>query len=137
MSEDKKPEEVPEEVNETEFTDRVRQLQTAEAENLNAPVREQVNQARQAALDEMPAAKARLFSLGGINWGPVSAVTLAICIIVIIWMFDLSLLDPAAEQTVVVADEVLAPEDFDMLARERMQEDQQKRLPPAQDSAGE
>jgi hypothetical protein len=203
MSEDKQPEEVPEEVNETELTDRVGQLLEAEAENLNAPVRAQVNQARQAALDEMPAAKARLFSLAGINWGPVSAVTLAICIVVTIWVFDLSLLDPAAEQAVVSADEVLTPEDIELplndgglemideqdfyawldlelssvaegmlpeqrqrarerlqnmdperrekmrerwegmspedraAAREHMQERHQKRLPPAQDSAGE
>ena len=200
MSEDKQPEEIPDELNESELTDRVRQLPEAEAENLNAPARAQVNQAR---LDEIPAAKTRLFHLGGINWGPVSAVTLAICIFLTIWVFDLSMLDPAVEQTVAAADEVLTPEDIDLplndgglemideqdfyawldlelsavaegmlpeqrqrareriqnmdperrekmhkrwegmtpeeraAAREHMQERDQKRLPPAQDSAGE
>ena len=96
MSEDKQPEEIAE----AESTEPVRQQLAADTENLSAPVRTQENQVR-------------LFGLSGINWGPVSAVTLAICIVVTMWVFDLSLLDPAVEQDMVAADEALAPQDFD------------------------
>ncbi|MGI9291049.1 MAG: hypothetical protein ACR2QG_07205 [Gammaproteobacteria bacterium] len=100
-------------VDEAAFTQRVKAMLDAEADELNAPVRSKLNQVRQAALDELPAEKSGL--LAGLNWGYVSAVSLTVCMFITMWFFDLTLIEPDEAPAVVVNEDPVTVEDFDML----------------------
>jgi Flp pilus assembly protein TadB len=104
------------------FAERARELLDAEADNLNAPVQSRLNQARQAALDELPAEKQRSPGWWGLSWGPASAVTLALGLALTLWFFDLTLLEQETEQSVATIAAPLTPDDFDMLLDEASME---------------
>ena len=97
------------------FALRVKELMDAEADGLNASVRSKLNQARQAALEEMPAAKPGLFGFSSFNWGPVSTIVMVICISVMLWFFDLTLIEELSEATVADAEVEISADDFEML----------------------
>ncbi|MDH3978406.1 MAG: hypothetical protein OEU86_07810 [Gammaproteobacteria bacterium] len=95
------------------FAQRAKELLDAEGENLSAPVRSKLNQARQAALDELPAEKSGSF--GGFNLGPVSVVMMIFSVSVMLWFFDLTLIEETEQEPVAAAEEQVTPDDFDML----------------------
>ncbi len=105
---------------EDKFVHRARELLASEAENLNAPVRSKLTQARHAALDELPLEKDgqshrwRGFIYGNINWAPAGAAILVAGVAIVWWVANPGLDDPALIQTAVV-DEAISPDDFDML----------------------
>ena len=105
---------------EDEFVRRARELLAAEADNLNAPLRSKLTQARHAALDEMPLESAgrtdgwlNWFS-GRAGWAPTGAAVL-VAVVAATWWTNLSGPSyPLVTQTVAAEDEI-SPDDFDML----------------------
>ena len=135
---------------ERDFIQRAREALASEAENLNAPVRSKLTQARHAALEEMPLEnedgtdRIRGFIFGRKNWVPAGAA-LAIALVAIAWwgsipqQVDPVLIQPLAREATISAD------DFEMLMSEdgiELLEDLdfyawvESELPDEQDTAG-